>query len=757
MVARREQNEEIKGILERIVYSNAENHYTIGELSVENEKLTVTIAGQLPGVQCGETLKIIGSWQKHPQHGQQFKIISATSELPATVWGIRRYLGSGLVPGIGPKYADKIVDHFGAETLNIISAESGRLREVEGIGKERCKSIKKAWDSQRAVREVMVFLQAYGISNSQCVKLVKKYGEQTAQILKENPYRIVRDIERIGFKTADKIALNMGVSNEHPYRVEAGILHTLRELEDEGHTRAETENLIALSARTLKIGTPVIASRIQVVTNAGILADLGDAGIQSKTLSTHETGIVEALREIIRTRSPLPEIDVEKAVAWAQTQAGFDFAEQQHAGVSMALRSKLMVLTGGPGTGKTTILRAVVKILRAKKVRIALASPTGRAAQRLAESCEHPASTLHRLLKPNPEGGGFVHNKDKPLAVDYLIIDEASMLDTWLTVSLLKALPANVHLLLVGDTDQLPSVGAGHILNDLLALPEIVIPRTRLTQIFRQGQESAIVSTAHGILAGVSDLHSVANLANEINWDSDFQFILAETPTAATKKLSALVTEIIPQKLGIDPVADIQILSPMYKGDLGIESLNTLLQERLNPDGSQRSAAEGQNNVWTQRHFREQTGRAQPKAIRHGARTFRGGDKIIQLRNNYDKQVFNGDLGFIEQISPDGDTLVAEINSQRIIYERGELSEIDHAFAISIHKSQGSEYPVVIIPILSQHYIMLQRNLIYTAITRGKKRVFVVGNPDSWKIAVDRAETAKRLTGLSVLLPKLLY
>ena len=757
MAARTEQIEEIQGVLERIVYSNAENHYTVGELSVENEKLSVTIAGQLPGVQCGETLKISGTWQKHPQHGRQFKVASAKSELPATVWGIRRYLGSGLVPGIGPKYADKIVDHFGAETLNIISAESGRLREVEGIGKERCKSIKKAWDSQRAVREVMVFLQAYGISNSQCVRLVKKYGEQTAKILQENPYRIVRDIERIGFKTADKIALNMGVGNEHPYRVEAGILHTLRELEDDGHTRAETDNLIALSAHTLQVGTPIIASRIQALTKAGILADLGDAGVQSKTLNKHETSITENLRDIIRTRSPLPAIDIDKAIAWAQAQAGFEFAEHQSAGVEMALQSKMMILTGGPGTGKTTILRAVVKILRAKKVRIALASPTGRAAQRLAESCEHPASTLHRLLKPNSEGGGFVHNTDKPLAVDYLIIDEASMLDTWLTVSLLRALPPNAHLLLVGDTDQLPSVGAGHVLNDLLDLPEVVIPRTRLTQIFRQGQESAIVSTAHGILAGDSDLHSVANLASEINWDQDFQFILAESPTAATKKLSALVTEIIPQKLGIDPIADIQILSPMYKGELGIESLNTLLQERLNPEGEQRTSSDPQNSVWTQRHFREQTGRAKPKAIRHGGRTFRGGDKIIQLRNNYDKQVFNGDLGFIEEISADGDTLIAEINGQRLTYERGELSEIDHAFAISIHKSQGSEYPVVVIPILSQHYIMLQRNLIYTAITRGKKRVFVVGNPDSWKLAVERAETAKRLTGLSIQLPKLLY
>ncbi|MGB0372482.1 MAG: AAA family ATPase [Opitutales bacterium] len=755
MADRNEQTEELKGVLERIVYTNEENHYTVGELSVESDKSQVTVAGVLPGIQCGETLKIVGSWQRHPQHGPQFKIVSAKSELPASAWGIRRYLGSGLVPGIGPKYADKIVDHFGADTLTIISEESGRLREVEGIGKERCKSIKKAWDSQRAVREAMVFLQAYGITNSQCVRLVKKYGDSTTEILKENPYRIVREIERIGFKTADKIALNMGVGNEHPYRVEAGILHNLRELEDEGHTRAEAENLASRTARMLQIKPEVITQQMKALVKAGILVDLKEHGLQSKILERYETDIINGIRAAIQTPSPLPEIIVDKAVEWAQAQAGFAFAEHQSAGVKMALQSKLMVLTGGPGTGKTTILRAVVKILLAKKVKIALASPTGRAAQRLSESCDYPASTIHRLLKTNPEGGGFVHNADNPLVIDYLIIDEASMLDTWLTYSLVKALPPTTHLLLVGDTDQLPSVGAGHVLHDLLSTPESLIPRTRLTTIFRQGEESDIVTTAHRILASDSSLRSVANLASEIDWERDFQFILAENGVAASKKLNALIKDVLPEKLGVDPVADVQVLSPMYKGETGIDALNTNLQESLNSEGADTSNSGGQNKVWTQRHFREQTGRAKPRAIRHGSRTFRGGDKVIQLRNNYEKQVYNGDLGMIESIAPDGDTLVAEINGQRLTYERGDLSEIDHAFAISIHKSQGSEYPVVIIPLLKQHYIMLQRNLIYTAITRGRKHVFVIGNPDSWKLAVDRAETTERLTGLSIRLRSL--
>ncbi|MEM9025544.1 MAG: AAA family ATPase, partial [Verrucomicrobiota bacterium] len=562
---------------------------------------------------------------------------------------------------------------------------------------------------------------------------------------------IVRDIERIGFKTADKIALNMGVGNEHPYRVEAGIMHCLRELEDEGHTRAEREALTARTARMLHIKPDIIERQTQSLLKAGILVDLKDSGLQSKTLARYESDIVNAVQDALAAPSSLPDIVVNKAIEWAQSQAGFEFGDNQISAVEMALQSKMMVLTGGPGTGKTTILRAVVKILLAKKVKVALASPTGRAAQRLSESCDYPASTIHRLLKTNPEGGGFVHHADNPLNVDYLIIDEASMLDTWLMVSLLKALQPTTHLLLVGDIDQLPSVGAGHILHDFLDTPETVIPRTRLTTIFRQGEESEIVTTAHGILAGNSSLNSVANLSNEINWDTDFQFILAENGIAAAKKLKALVKDVLPEKLRIDPIGDVQVLSPMYKGDTGIVALNEALQESLNPEGLDTAAKEA-NRVWTQGHFREQTGRSRPRAIRHGGRIFRGGDKIIQLRNNYEKQVFNGDLGMIEMIAPDGDTLIAEVNGQRLTYERGDLSEIDHAFAISIHKSQGSEYPVVIIPLLKQHYIMLQRNLIYTAITRGRKHVFVIGDLESWKLAVDRADTTERLTGLSIRL-----
>lgn len=745
------EHEAFTGVLERIIYANEENHYCVGELTLGKGKDKVTIAGVLPNVQCGETLEVSGEWQRHKTHGRQFKVSRFNSKLPQSVWGIRRYLGSGLVPGIGPKYADKIVDHFGVETLEIIGSDSGRLVEVEGIGKGRSRSIKEAWDAQQSVREVMVFLQAYGITNSQCVRLVKKYGNDVLEILKKNPYRIIRDIDRVGFKTADQIARNMGLGNEHPFRLEAGIEHVIREQEKEGHTLVEQERLIALATRTLEVPPEKISQRIQQLTAKGqFLCRTGDEGIQVSRVANQEKEIVRCLEQLRTTPSSLPSIKIPKAVIWSQEQAGFEFAAQQSAAIEMALSAKVSILTGGPGTGKTTILRAVVNILEAKRCRILLTSPTGRAAQRLAESCDHPASTLHRLLKNDPNTGGFVHNQDNPLPADYIVVDEASMLDTSLAASLLRAVPAQAHLLLVGDTDQLPSVGAGHILHDFLETPAEFIPRTKLDIIFRQGKTSSIVTTAHAILAGKAALPHTANLASEIDWSSDFNFVTAENPTATAKKLLMLNRDILPKQLRVDPVQDIQVMAPMYRGEAGIQAFNESLQECLNPEGTKTSQQNVEaNQVWTQRHFRESTGRPQAKVIRHSGRTFREGDKVIQMKNNYDKDVFNGDVGIVEGVAPDGDTLIVRFNNERVTYDRGELSELDHAYAISIHKSQGSEYPIVIVPILKQHFVMLQRNLIYTAITRARKRVFVIGDPEAWKIAVDRVQTEERRTGLS--------
>lgn len=747
----------LTGVLERIIYFNEENAYCIAELQVPENKSPITVLGPLPGVQCGETLRLSGEWTRHPQHGEQFKIAQFKSQLPASVHGIRKYLGSGLIHGIGKSYAKKIVDHFGAETLRVISEDSGRLHEVPGIGKQRAKSIKAAWDEQRAVRDVMMFLQTYGITPSQCVRLVKKYGSGARRILQDEPYRLAEDIDRIGFKTADKIALNLGFPTNSKERIEAGILHTMRQLEDEGHSIGTEDVLREQACRLLKLEPGLIQKSITQLVTAERLYSLhaydlagGSLGAACQLPATAgaEKRIAEAITRIAQSESLLPPIKVEAAVEWAEKRLGFEMAKQQRAALKSTLENNVTIITGGPGTGKTTILRSVVDILRAKRTRIVLASPTGRAAQRLSEAAGAPAGTIHRLLKYDAANRSFVHNADNPLPAECIILDEASMLDTWLAAHLFDAIPSGAQLLLVGDADQLPSVGAGNVLGDLMAAPPARV--TRLDTIYRQGKESGIVTTAHAILKGEAHPGRSFRSLRELEAARDFSFIEAEDPEKCLEAIQYLVREHIPKNHHIDPIADLQVLSPMHRGTGGIAVLNSELQETLNPreKAESRLRSDPDYTPARQTHFREKTRRPLPAELEYGSTCFRIGDKVIQSRNNYDKNIFNGDTGILRAIQPDRSGLTVDFSGTEVEYSKGELSEIQLAYAISIHKSQGSEYPVVVIPLLKQHFLLLQRNLLYTGITRARQKVYLVGSLDAYAMAVKNNEQQVRRTHL---------
>jgi len=775
--------ESLTGVLERIIFFNEENHYTIAELKPDPSYAkasegrakgteTITITGPLPGVQCGETLQLTGEWTRHAQHGAQFKIAAFKSELPSSVYGIRKYLGSGLVPGIGKVYANKIVDAFGTDTFRVLSEESAKLRKVPGIGKVRAASIKSAWDEQKTLREVHIFLQTYGVTTAQCVRIVKKWDAQAERIIKSEPYRLAREIDGIGFKTADRLAINLGFANDAAPRLDAGLIYALQTLEEEGHTAYPRGELVTHATAMLETSTERLEARIDALIAAKDLVAHGRAnpsdeprlvGTTRPTLSNEafiqlplnsraEQKIAEVVHRLNAVPSGLPAIKIEAAIKWAQEKAGFEFHPLQTTAIAHALAHKFSILTGGPGTGKTTILRALVEILKAKKARLTLAAPTGRAAQRLAETTGGFASTIHRLLAYDPAKGGFAHNESKPLATDFLIVDESSMLDTRLAAALLQAVPARAHLLLVGDIDQLPSVGTGNVLKDLIAIggqlsavsssPSVrsstgsvsqlstlnsqlasrALPVTRLQFVYRQGKESAIVTTAHAINEGIASPPPVAGEVAKAQAWSDLNFIAANGAEDCLAKVVELCTRFIPEHFKwFDPVADVQVLAPMHKGVAGVGNLNTQLQAALN---------------------------GRERGIKTVSGEYRAGDKLIQLRNNYDKKLFNGDIGTVVSVDLQKGTLIADFDGEKVAFERGEFGEVALAYAISIHKSQGSEYPVVIIPLLKGHFMMLQRNLVYTAITRGRKKVFLVGEPAAFSMAVRNAESKTRCTHL---------
>jgi exodeoxyribonuclease V alpha subunit len=713
------QAESLEGVLERITFYNEENGFLIGKLKGQTKTAEIAVVGKAPKVQCGETLLLTGSWATHPKHGRQFSFTSFESKLPASAYGIRKYLASGLIHGIGKTYANKIVDHFGADTLRVISEESGRLKEIEGIGKLRAKSIKEAWEEQKTVREVMMFLQTYGVTDALCLRLVRKYGNSAKTILETEPYRIIREVKGIGFKTADKIALNLGLASNGPARIDAGILHILQESEDEGHTHAERRELTLKAADLLEADTKDVENRIEALMLEEELVTSKPDWLQNPVCARAEETIVRCLHNQSKADSSLPPIQVEKAIEWAQEKAGFTFADQQAEAVRQALQSKISILTGGPGTGKTTILRALVSILRAKKTKILLAAPTGRAARRMAESCSHFAQTVHRLLKFDPSQGGFTQNEQNPLICDFVIMDEASMLDLRLAAALIRSLPPKAHILLVGDADQLPSVGSGNVLKDLIQCELFQV--TRLAVTFRQAENSGIVGLAHGILAGKGSPPPPVDSLSEINPQHDVHFVRALTPEDCVSAVTRLSKDIIPRKFSVDPKNDLQILAPLHRGIGGIGNLNDQLRDVLNPNGATQVM---------------------------GSLLFREGDKVIQTRNNYDKDVFNGDMGIIESVDTLNGKVDIDFEGKKVSYQRMEITDLQPAYAISVHKSQGSEYPVVIFPLLKQHFMMLQRNLVYTGLTRAKKKVIFVGDPAAYAMAIRNDKTLVRQTDL---------
>lgn len=732
MIAGIVMSDTLQGTLERIVFSNEETHFVIGEFRPDGARETVTIKGSLPGVQCGETLSLEGAWTRHPSHGRQFQINRFQSKLPSSVYGIRKYLGSGLIPNIGPKFAEKIVDRFGIDTLRIISTESARLREVPGVGPKRAKEIKKAWDEQAALRNIMVFLQSYGVTNALCLRLLRQYGDRAENILREDPYRVANEVHGVGFKTADAIARNLGFSNDHPARMEAGLIHVMRERESEGDTAFPCSDLLSLAADLLEVEQTALMPALEALlehANLKLLQDDSGERLQLAELARAEMDLAQSLVRLRTCPSALPPIKVDKAVEWAQQRAGFTFDPAQSRALASALRCKISIITGGPGTGKTTILRALVQILNAKKLRVRLAAPTGRAAQRLSEATSAPAQTIHRLLKFDPEKGGFVHGSDQPLSCDFLILDETSMLDTRLAACLMRAVPNTCPVLFVGDIHQLPSVGAGHVLRDLIEWlnagpsPNVGIRAvTRLEKIFRQSERSEIVTTAHGILANQQHPPNLVASPEDFDPSLDIQFINCPDPDEASARAADFAAQKLPELYSEqDRLMDFQILAPMHKGSGGIGVLNQRMQALANPDA---------------------------RGITYGNTRYQVGDKVMQTRNHYEKGLFNGDLGRVTAVNPESGTLAAEFEGALHDFERAELSDLVPAYAISIHKSQGSEFPVVIIPLLKQHYMLLQRNLLYTAISRGRRKVLLIGDPAAYAMAVRNVSTSRRNTAL---------
>lgn len=712
---------ELKGVLKRIVFNNPENGYSVCLLDLSHNQGQVTITGILPSVQCGETLKVKGHWEEHSKFGKQFKCESFESTLPVDVHGIRQYLSSGLIRGIGKEYANKIVEFFGQDTFNVLNGAYARLMDVPGIGKKRAKMIKEAWDEQQAVRNTMIFLQAYGITNSQCLRLYQYYGEDTKDVISRNPYVIVHTIDGIGFKSADKIALNLGLTTDSEFRIDAGLEYVLSEAESDGNTGARKETLIKTTAELLEVSPDLIAKRLDKLLADDVLSAYPASQLlQRRRMAIHEACIAKHIHRLYTAKSNLPSIQVEQALIWSEEKLKIHWSETQKNALRSILNSKLSILTGGPGTGKTTLLRALVSVLSAKHVRICLAAPTGRAAQRMGEATGLMARTVHRTLKYEPSIGRFTYDEDTQLPIDFLILDESSMMDVALTHALLKAIPDHAHILFVGDIYQLPSVGAGNVLNDFINSPYFHVEY--LSDIFRQGKCSSIVTTAHNILDGKRKLDTpIISPTGPIQLEEDFHFIGLENADLCWPVLQRLCWQQLRKWYNVDPIRDVQILAPMHRGTIGIEQINLAFQSHAGLDR---------------------------RCLEVGAQKFFVGDKIIQLKNNYDKNIFNGDLGIVQDVDPEEGKITVNFNDEEHVLERKDCLDLKLAYAISIHKSQGSEFPIVVIPLFTQHFVMLKRNLLYTAVTRGRKKVFIIGNPQAYSIAVRTLDSTIRQTTL---------
>ena len=715
---------DLSGQIERITYTNDQNGFTIARVKVHGQRDLVTVVGHLISPAPGEILNMRGEWVNHPRFGEQFKVVEFKTAVPATVYGIQKYLGSGLIKGLGPVMAGRIAKKFGEQTLDVIENETEKLAKVEGIGKKRIAMIKKAWDEQKEIRDVMLFLQSHEISSGYATKIFKQYGNRSIAVVTDNPYRLATDIFGIGFVIADSIASKLGFPEDLPFRIEAGILYVLNQLSDEGHVFYPYEPLMKKSQEILGIGREVVVKALGkiAVEKKVIVEDINkrieefkenNKAVYLAKFHLCETSISDRLKLLLTAPKSIRHVASERAIDWVQRQLNITLAENQVRAIQSALANKIMIITGGPGTGKTTIINAVLKIFTRLKVRTILAAPTGRAAKRMSETTGHGAKTIHRLLEFSFIKGGFQKNEEKPLNCDLLILDEASMIDTILMHHLLKAVPPFATVIFVGDVNQLPSVGAGNVLNDIITSG--AVPVVELNEIFRQAKASRIIVNAHKINTGI-----LPSFENHVP-NNDFYFIEQEDPQKVLGIILELTKTRIPQRFGFDPVDDIQVLTPMHKGVVGAENLNMELQKTLNP--------------------------VQDGIIR-GNRSFRVNDKVMQIRNNYDKAVFNGDMGRITGIRPEEYEVTVTFDGRDVTYEFSDLDEIVLAYAVSVHKSQGSEYPAVVIPILTQHYILLQRNLIYTAITRGRDLVVIVGTRNALAIGINNDKTQKRFTYL---------
>ncbi|CAM02628.1 helicase RecD/TraA [Saccharopolyspora erythraea NRRL 2338] len=720
----------LEGTLERITFANEETGYTVARVDTGRGGDLVTVVGALLGAQPGEALRMRGRWGSHPQYGRQFHVDDYATVLPATVQGIRRYLGSGLIKGIGPKLAEKIVEHFGTAALDVIEQEPQRLVEVPKLGPKRTRLIAEAWEEQKAIKEVMVFLQGVGVSTSLAVKIYKQYTDDAIRVVKEEPYRLAGDVWGIGFKTADTIAKAVGIPHDSPQRVKAGLQFTLSESTGEGNCFLPETELIAEAVKILTVDTGlVIECLAELVEEEGVVreeipgedAEVPTAAIYLVPFHRAEVALAAQLTRLLRTsadRMPaFASVDWDKAMGWLRRTTGAELAEGQERAVRLALTEKVAVLTGGPGCGKSFTVRSIVELARAKRAKVVLAAPTGRAVKRLTELTGHEAATVHRLLQLQP-GGDAAFDRDNPLDADLVVVDEASMLDLLLANKLAKAVPAGAHLLLVGDVDQLPSVGAGEVLRDLLA-EGTPIPHVGLNEVFRQAAESGVVTNAHRINAGEHPrTHGL----------DDFFLFQVDEPDVTAELTVDVVARRIPRRFGLNPRTDVQVLAPMHRGPAGAGALNQLLQDAITP------------------------GRPGLPERRFGGRVFRVGDKVTQIRNNYDKGasgVFNGTQGVVSALDEEAQTLTVRTDEDEDVdYDFAELDELVHAYAVTIHRSQGSEYPCVVIPLTTSAWMMLQRNLLYTAVTRAKKLVVLVGSKKALGQAVRAVGSGRRHTAL---------
>ena len=710
--------EVLAGLVERVTFHNADNGFCVLRVKARAHRDLVTIVGHAAIISAGEWITASGEWFNDFSHGQQFKAQFMRTSAPTSIDGIEKYLGSGMIRGIGPVYAKKMVKAFGEKVFDIIEAEPSRLQEVTGIGAVRAKRITDAWAEQKIVREIMVFLHSNGVGTARAVRIYKTYGSDAVQVMTENPYRLARDIRGIGFKTADAIAMKLGIEKTAMIRVRAGISYALTEAMDDGHCGLPTKELGPLAVELLEVPPELVQSALGLeIAEGTVIADevAQTPCIFLAGLYKAEQVISDRIHKLASGNLPWPAIDADKALPWIEAKTGLSLAESQVTAIRLALSSKVLVITGGPGVGKTTIVNSILQILAAKSVKLLLCAPTGRAAKRMTEATGFEAKTIHRLLEVDPKAGGFKRNLENPLECDLLVIDECSMVDVMLMQALTRAIPDSAALLIVGDIDQLPSVGPGQVLADIIS--SSAVPVIRLTEVFRQAAKSQIITTAHRINQGL-----VPELGKPYG-ESDFYFVEANDPEIAVTRIVELVQSRIPKRFGLDPIRDIQVLCPMNRGGVGARSLNVSLQAALNPAGDRKVERFG----WT----------------------FAPKDKVMQIENDYDKEVYNGDIGYVEDVDPEAAELTASFDGRLVTYGFGELDTLVPAYAATIHKSQGSEYPAVVIPALMQHFTMLQRNLLYTGVTRGKKLVVLVGQKKAVAMAVRNVSGRRRWSKLN--------